>query len=129
MEAEHGLPFPHKPDDFAEHAPQLFRAWYEGRISEVKESFFAFETRVRDALLEAANTGGRTLIVTSAGVIGAVTRQVLGLDTDGMFKIVLHTANSSTHRIEVIRGVPYLNGFNEMAHLSAAERAHARTYV
>ena len=95
----------------------------------MKKSFFAFETRVRDALLEAANTGGRTLIVTSAGVIGAVTRQVLGLDTDGMFKIVLHTANSSTHRIEVIRGVPYLNGFNEMAHLSAAERAHARTYV
>ena len=129
MEAEHGLSFPEKPDDFAEHAPQLFRAWFEGRISEQQETFFAFETRVREALLSAAEPGGRALIVTSAGVISALTRHVLGLDTDGMFKIALHTANSSIHRIEVISGVPYLNGFNGMAHLAHPTRAHARTYV
>jgi len=46
-----------------------------------------------------------------------------------MFKIALHTANSSIHRIEVIGGVPYLNGFNGLAHLAHPTRAHARTYV
>ncbi len=129
MEDEHGLPFPHKPDDFAEHAPQLFRAWKDGVIRDAPESFHGFETRVATALQDAAAPGGRVLVVTSAGVIGSVTRQLLGLDTDGMVRIVLHTANSSTHRVEVISGEPYLNGFNGMAHLAVPDRAHARTYV
>lgn len=129
MEAEHGLPFPAKPDDFAEHAPQLFRAWKEGRITDETEPFEVFETRVHTALTEAAAPGGRVLVVTSAGVIGAVMRRLLGFDTDGMVKIVLHTVNSSAHRIEVIGNTPYVNGFNDTAHLAQPDRAHARTYV
>lgn len=129
MNDQHGLPFPNKPDDFAEHAPQLFRAWQDGRIDRPRESFFEFETRIAAALTDVAEPGGRVLVVTSAGVIGGLAKHVLGLDTDGMVKIILHTANSSTHRVEVISGQPFLNGFNGMAHLETAERAHARTYV
>jgi broad specificity phosphatase PhoE len=129
MEAQHGLPFPHSPDHFAEHAPQLFQAWQDGRLRDVEETCDAFMDRVRTALMDAAAPGGRVLVVTSGGVIGAVARQLLGLDVAGMTKVVLHVANSSTHRIEVIRGTPYLNGFNGMAHLAAPDRAHARTYV
>lgn len=129
MEAQFGLPFPHKPDDFAEHAPHVFRAWKDGRLQDVTESFDSFESRVTTALADVASPGGRVLVVTSAGVIGALTRRLLGLDTDAMVKIVLHTANSSTHRIEVIGDKPFLNGFNGMAHLAAPDRVHARTYV
>ncbi len=129
MEAEHGLPFPEKPDDFAEHAPQLFRAWKEGRIKDETEPFAKFESRVLEALTEIAAPGGRVLVVTSAGVIGAVMRNLLGFDTDGMVKIILHTMNSSAHRIEFINHKPYLHGFNDAAHLASPDRAHARTYV
>jgi broad specificity phosphatase PhoE len=129
MEAEHGLPFPDKPDDFPEHAPQLFDAWKAGRIEGAPETFDHFQTRVVDALTEAGATGRRTLIVTSAGVIGAVMRMLLGLDTRAWVKLVLHTCNSSMHRVEMLDHGNFVDGFNATPHLDHPDRAHARTYI
>ncbi len=129
MEDEHGLPFPHKPDDFAEHAPKVFEAWREDRIDGAPERFDAFQARVRDALNEAGSTGRRTLIVTSAGVIGSVMRNVMNLDTHGWVKLVLHTCNASMHRIEMLDHGNFMDGFNATPHLDRPDRAHARTYI
>jgi len=129
FEAQHGEPFPQTQHDYTGHAPRLFRAWFEDRISDIPEAFSAFENRVMAALDEAAAPGGRVLIVTSGGVIAAVIRRLLGLDATGMAKVMLHTANSSAHRVEVIDGRPYLDGFNDLSHVDAPDRAHARTYI
>lgn len=129
MQDQHGLPFPDSPDSFATHAPQLFRAWEDERIDGAPENWPDFLARVIAALTDAAAPGGRVLVVTSGGVIGAVARHILGLDALGMSKVVLHITNASVHKVSVIDGTPFLAGFNGTAHLDHPDRAHARTYV
>ena len=129
MEVEHGLPFPDKPDDFPEHAPVLFEAWKDGRIEGAPERYDAFQARVHGALSDAGSTGRRTLIITSAGVIGAVMRNLLGLETSAWVKLVLHTCNSSMHRVEMLDHGNFVDGFNATPHLDHPNRAHARTYL
>lgn len=129
MQEQHGVPFPESNMDFAEHAPGLLRYWQEGRIEGTKESFAAFETRVRDALAEISAPGGRFLVVTSGGVIAMALRAVLNLDLVATAQIMLFTMNSSFHRFEHLGGRMHLASFNATPHLDTPDRAHGRTFV
>lgn len=126
LETVHGVPFP-KADGFANHAPQVMRAWHAAEI-EGAETFASFEARVRDALEAVAAKGGRSLVVTSGGVIAMVLRLVLDLDATRFARVLLPIRNSSIHRIYLQGGDMMLGAFNATPHLDAHERAEARTY-
>ena len=105
------------------------QAWHDDQLTDIPETFAQFDARINDALHAAAAGGGRVLVVTSAGVIAGIMRRLMALDISAMTHVLLHTANSSTHRVEFIRGTPMLNGFNGLAHLDTPDRRHARTYI
>ncbi|MCT8161983.1 histidine phosphatase family protein [Pseudoruegeria sp. SHC-113] len=129
MQAEHGIAMPQDGAGFAAHVPVLLDHWQRRALSDVAESFNAFETRVAEALNAHTADGGRVLLVTSGGVISMALRLVLGLDLAATGKIMLQVMNSSLHRIERIHGQMMLAQFNATPHLDAPERAHARTFV
>ena len=54
--------------------------WARDDLDDVPESFDQFTTRITGLLDEVTHLQGRTLIVTSGGVIGLVMRHALGLD-------------------------------------------------
>lgn len=126
---QHGVPFPDGQAEYIAHAPRLMQAWHDDLLTDIPETFAQFDARITTALHDAAAGGGRVLVVTSAGVIAGILRRLMNLDILGMTHVLLHTANSSTHRIEFIRGAPMLNGFNGLAHLDTPDRRHARTYI
>ncbi|SLN48674.1 phosphoglycerate mutase [Pseudoruegeria aquimaris] len=129
MQAEHGIAMPEDGAGFAAHVPVLLEHWQRGALSEVTESFEAFEARVADALRDQVAPGGRVLLVTSGGVIAMALRIVLGLDLAATSRIMLQVMNTSLHRIEHIHGEMMLAQFNATPHLDAPDRAHARTFV
>lgn len=125
LEDVHGVPFP-EADGFADHAPQVMRAWHAAEI-EGAETFASFEARVRDALAAIAAKGGRSLVVTSGGVIAMAMRLVLDLDATRFARVLLPIRNSSIHRIHLQGGDMMLAAFNATPHLDLHERAEART--
>lgn len=125
LETVHGIPFP-EADGFAVHAPQVMRAWHAAEI-EGAETFASFEARVREALAAISAKGGRSLVVTSGGVIAMAMRLVLDLDATRFARVLLPIRNSSIHRIHLQQGEMVLAAFNATPHLDAHERAEART--
>lgn len=128
-EAQTGAPTPTTREGFVEHMPKLLTAWQENRLKGVPESYAAFEDRVMQALDEIAARSDRALVVTSGGLIGMVTKQVLGLDTEGYARICLAIMNTSTHRIVRIGSALALTQFNNIAHLEDTGRHHAQTHI
>lgn len=129
LQEQHGVPFPNSQGDFVKHAPKLMQTWKDGHLDDIPETYTMFDTRIADALTDATAGGGRVLVVTSAGVIAGIVGQLMRLDIPSMTNAMLHIANSSTHRIEIVHGTPFLNGFNGLAHLDTPDRHHARTYI
>jgi broad specificity phosphatase PhoE len=129
MEAQHGIPAPRDPTEFAAHLPQVITHWTRGEITGVPETYDQFATRVTSAIDEICAAHGRILIVTSGGVIGMVMRHALGLENGGMAKIMLQIMNSSLHRLEYVHDMLMVGAFNATPHLDLPDRAHARTYV
>ncbi|MGR3492696.1 MAG: histidine phosphatase family protein [Shimia sp.] len=125
LERARGVP---RPDGsgFAEHVPKVMEAWHAAEI-QGNESFAAFEARVWDVVMEAAEPGRRVLAVTSGGVIGMVLRHLLGLDPLRMAHILLPIFNTSIHRVAVRPEGAILAGFNATPHLDPPDRIHART--
>lgn len=109
--------------------PQIFTEWEEGRLNGSGETYAAFRARVDAAVDAALIPEGRTLIVTSGGVIGATLRRVLNLDAVAAANLTLNIHNASMHRIRHEFGGFRLCLFNASPHLDASDRAHARTYV
>ena len=129
LEAEHGIPAPRTPAEFARHLPQVIDHWTRDRINGAPERFDDFATRVSGLIDEVAAARGRTLIVTSGGVIGMAMRHALGLGNGGMARMMLQIMNSSLHRLEHVHDMLMVAGFNATPHLDSPERAHARTFV
>lgn len=127
-EVHHGVPQPQSQDDFANHIPETIRAWHDARING-SEPFAMFESRIHDALQDAAKPGRRVLCVTSGGVIAMVMRRALGLGPEQMAHVVLPIFNSSLHRFRIRPEGTYLMSFNAIPHLEAPERAAARTHL
>lgn len=129
LEAQHGVPAPTDPTEFAAHLPEVMQSWSEDRITGVPERFSEFETRVTGIVEEVCQGHGRVLMVTSGGVIGMVVRHVLGLNNRGLSKIMLQIMNSSFHEVQFIHGQLMLAGFNATPHLDLPDRVHARTFI
>lgn len=127
LEAAQGVPFP-TGDGFADHVPQVMRAWHAAEIQGV-ESFASFEARITGVLVEAATPGLRTLCVTSGGVIGMMLRHLLGLDATRLAHILLPIWNTSIHRVTIRpNGDALLASFNAIPHLTDPDRAGSRTH-
>ncbi len=129
LEAEHAIPMPRSPQAYAAHLPQLLDHWERDAIRAAPERFSAFETRISTSLEELCNLPGRTLVVTSGGVIGMMLRRALGLRNGSTAKVMLQIMNSSLHRLEYVHGNLMLGAFNATPHLDLPDRAHARTHV
>ncbi|WP_317056683.1 histidine phosphatase family protein [Roseovarius rhodophyticola] len=126
---EHGVPTPQSTADFATHLPLLMDLWMSDQLSDVPERFDSFASRITHLIDEMCNAAGRTLLVTSGGVIGVAMRHALNLDKKGMAKIMLQVTNASLHRLHFVHETLMVGGFNATPHLDTPERAHARTYV
>jgi broad specificity phosphatase PhoE len=129
LEAQHGIPAPTDPTEFAAHLPEVIDHWTRDALAGVPERFGAFAARVTGLIDEICLAHGRILVVTSGGVIGMVIRHALHLENGGMAKVMLQTMNSSVHRFEHIHGALMLGSFNATPHLDTPDRAHARTFV
>lgn len=129
MEAQHGVKAPDTAHEFARYLPEVIHHWSEDRLNGVPETFGSFNTRIIALVDEMAAQQGRSMLVTSGGVIGVVMRHVLNLDTAAMTQMMLRTHNSSVHRLRHIHGQLVLDSFNATPHLDAADRAHARTFI
>lgn len=128
LQDDHGVPMPANSEDFAAHLPQVMAAWHRAEISG-NERFAEFEARIGAILQAVSQEGQRVLCVTSGGVIAMAIRLLLRLDTDGFSAVLLPIRNTSVHRVMVRPGGNILLGFNEIPHLNAPDRAHARTVV
>ncbi|WP_113911641.1 histidine phosphatase family protein [Roseovarius dicentrarchi] len=129
MQAQHGVPAPDTAQEFARYLPDVITHWSEDRLIGVPETFGSFRTRIVALMEEASDAHGRTLMVTSGGVIGMVMQHVLGLDARMMANMMLRIQNSSVHRLRYVHGALVLDTFNATPHLDAADRAHARTFI
>jgi len=128
-ETRHGIPAPVDANEYAKYLPEVMGHWARGNLDDVPESFDQFTGRITGLLDEVAQLKGRTLVVTSGGVIGLVMRHTLGLDIPGMSKIMLRVMNSSLHRMEHVHDMLMLGTFNATPHLDLPDRAHARTFI
>ena len=70
---------------------------------------------------------GRSIVVTSAGVIASILRQLLRLDNLATIQLNLQIKNSSVTRLTFDAGQYHLNGFNSLHHLEHPDRLHAIT--
>lgn len=125
LEETHGVPFP-DAEAFADHVPKVMEAWHRAEIRG-NETFDAFESRVTEALIDAAQEGRRVLAVTSGGVIAMALRHILRLDPTRFAHILMPIRNSSIHRVHVRGRQMILAGFNATPHLDPPDRATART--
>lgn len=129
LETQHGIPAPADPAAYAAHLPVLMRHWADGQLSDIPENFDAFANRTREIIDDACNHGGRSLIVTSGGVIGMIVRHILALENGSLAKVMLQVMNSSCTKVTFTHGQLFLATFNATPHLDTPDRAHARTYV
>ncbi|RKT32070.1 broad specificity phosphatase PhoE [Roseovarius halotolerans] len=129
LEDQHGIPAPRDPTEFAIHLPQVIDHWTRDTLEGIPEPFSAFSTRITGLIDEICETPGRTLLVTSGGVIGMVMRHALGLGNGGMARMMLQIMNSSVHRLEYVHDMLMVGAFNATPHLDTPDRAHARTFV
>lgn len=125
----HGVPFPDSQSSFAAHVPQVLDVWRAGGINVDVESYDDFRTRIFSALTDAAAYDGRTLLVTSTGVIATLTAIALGLDTGAKTKMFLSVAHTSVHKFELRGDDLFLTQFGGTPHLDTSDRRHARTLV
>ncbi|MBU2981628.1 histidine phosphatase family protein [Lentibacter algarum] len=129
LEAEHGVPTPNEPTEFAAHLPLMIKHWAAGTVTGVPETFADFHKRTTGLIDELGAGHGRILLVTSGGVIGTILRHVLHLNDIAMAKIMLQVMNSSMHRLEYVHDTLMLGSFNATPHLDTPGREHARTFV
>ncbi len=125
----HAIPVPTDPSQFATHLPRVITLWTTGDLPGVPESFDDFAARITEVLTEQCADAGRTLLVTSGGVIGMALRHVLDLDNTAMARVMLQINNASMHRLSYVHDTLMVAGFNAIPHLDRPDRAHARTYV
>ena len=99
--------------------------WAGGEHDEdYSETFGAFTdrvTRALDSLMETAQEGQRTLVVSSIGVIAWVVTRVLGGRTDPTWReLSMAGYNTGVTRLQLDKSGPHLLTFNEISHLEIA---------
>lgn len=116
-------------EEFASHMPQTLAAWSQDELTDLPESFAAFNSRVSGALQDILDGSGPALVVSSAGVISTVMRNTLQLDVESWSKMCLAIFNSSMHKVQSFMGAPLLTQFNGIPHLDQADRQYAQTHL
>lgn len=124
-----GIPFPTTEAAFIAHLPQVLNAWRTGDILDGLETYADFSARIHGALTDAATHNGRTLIVTSTGVISTLATLALELDVPGKSKLFMSVAHTSLHRFALRADGLHLTQFAATPHLDHADRLHAKTYA
>ena len=108
---------------------ELFTAWHAGRLDNAHESYRSFADRFAQVMSELANLGGRSLVITSGGVIGMSIARHLSLGPEGFSQVMLPIHNSSIHRFSIAQGATQMASYNGTPHLDAADRRYARTVI
>lgn len=129
LDQQHGIALPTTREGFVRHLPALFRHWQDGKLEGAPESFDAFEARVSDALAELSATRGRSLVVTSGGLIGMAMRQTLRLDLAAFCTTCLAVQNTSVSSWLPLDGELALTQFNALPHLDTPDRLFAQTHI
>ncbi len=128
LRASHGVDIPRDIQSFALHVPQVLDVWRGGKVNGDLETYDEFCSRIMGALHNAAGQDGRTLLVTSTGVIATLAAISLGLDIVKKTKLFLRVMNTSVHKFELAGGDLHLTQFGATPHLDHPDRMHARTY-
>ncbi|KNG94503.1 histidine phosphatase family protein [Pseudaestuariivita atlantica] len=129
MKLHSGMEVPTDPESFADHVPPTMRAWRDGHLRGVPDSWDGFHGRIAAALDDHTRIDQRVLCVTSGGVIASTLMRVLDLDIPAMTAMLLQTRNASFHVLRRFRGHWHLHQFNATPHLAGPDRAHALTFV
>ncbi|GAA5525644.1 phosphoglycerate mutase GpmB [Microbulbifer aestuariivivens] len=104
-------------------------AWTRGEITP-QESWQAFEARIAEALAVVADAprGSKTLVVSSAGAIAMMIRQVLGAAPDTVTRLNLQIRNTAVSHFFAGSGELSLHSFNHLPHLDTPQRREFITY-
>lgn len=129
----HGVPFPDTPGSFAAHVPQVLSHWAAEETPDHIESYADFRKRIFGAIQDACALDGRTLLVSSTGVIASLTALALGLELHQKSKMFLFVPHTSLHRFAFhdIGGTPelHMTQYGATPHLDHPDRAYAKTMV
>lgn len=126
---QHGIPLPATRDGFLTHLPHLFDHWRAGKLEGAPERFDQFEARVRDVLADIGARPGRSLVVTSGGVIGMAMRVTLSLNMAAFSAVCLSVQNTSVSSWLPLNGHLALTQFNGLPHLDTPDRLFAQTHI
>ena len=126
---ESGVAAPFGSADFSDFFASMMAAWAAGGLKGAPETYASFRDRVRGAVDDAQAAGGRTLVVTSGGVIGQMVARVMDLDVEKTAHLTLGVGNTTMQRLIWTGRRWSLLEFGAAPHLAPAERAHARTFV
>jgi broad specificity phosphatase PhoE len=111
---------------FQGHFDAAVRRWTAGgHDDEYRESYTAFGERVDAALDDLLTSLGRSrtaVVVTSGGVMGAVSAQLLGLEAAGWARLNRVIVNTGIVKLAHGRAGTTLVSFNDHAHLEADPR-------
>ncbi|WP_457645187.1 histidine phosphatase family protein [Profundibacter sp.] len=128
LRESHGVDIPNDIQSFAQHVPQVLDVWRQGGMNGDLETYDEFCSRIMGALHNAAGQDGRTVLVTSTGVIATLSAIALGLDMVKKTKLFLRVMNTSVHKFELVGDELHLTQFGAIPHLEHPDRAYARTY-
>ena len=128
LRANDGIDIPYDMQSFALHVPQVLDAWRNQRVHDHLESYEDFRTRIHAAVSDAARHRGRSLLITSTGVIATLTAMALDLDIAMKTRVFLRVRNTSVHRFVWQNGELHLTQYGATPHLDHTDRSHALTY-
>lgn len=128
LRVNQGVEIPRNIQSFAQHVPQVLNIWRGGKMDAGLETYDEFCSRIMGALHNAAGQDGRSVLVTSTGVIATLAAIALGLDMVKKTKLFLRIMNTSVHKFELAGNDLHLTQFGATPHLEHPDRLHARTY-
>jgi broad specificity phosphatase PhoE len=118
------------PRDFFKALREVLQLWMEGALDgRVPETWPAFQQRVAAARAAIQQgSGQRVLVVSSGGVIAAMTQQVLQAPAATAIALNMQIHNSSVSHYFFNRDALHLASFNGVVHLDDRERRAFQTY-
>ncbi|CAD6558508.1 histidine phosphatase family protein [Paraburkholderia sabiae] len=118
------------PRDFFKALREVLQLWTEGALDgRAPETWQAFQQRVADAR-RAIQHGSRqrVLVVSSGGVIAALTQQILQAPAATAIALNMQIRNSSVSHYFFNRDTLQLSSFNGIGHLDDPQRRAFQTY-
>ncbi|WP_180733036.1 histidine phosphatase family protein [Paraburkholderia sp. PGU19] len=118
------------PRDFFKALREVLQLWTQGALDgRAPETWDAFQQRVSDARAAIQQgSGQRVLVVSSGGVIAALTQQVLQAPAATAIALNMQIRNSSVSHYFFNRGMLHLSSFNGIGHLDDPQRSAFQTY-